>query len=530
MNSPSLLPQRVASSSLLRRALIQSLLLGVFIVTFLSFVSALVLRNVVTDAVISLHDVVPAVSWEAVERVLREQGFLDGSIFRSTLMLIGGLMLISSALLAYLLARNLTEPIRQLTTKVRRLSPGTWQFKATLKTDDEVEILDRTVADLVGRLRAVYDNLEEQIADRTRELKDQYALDRAILESVDQGVICVDTEGKVAAANPSALRMLGVSAEDVLGKRVARVVPLRAHGKTEEAEHIVDTCLRTRKDIRTTPDIHMSLERADSTLVPVLVLVTPLVVDGTPRGAVAVLQDMTQERQVDYMKSEFISLASHQLRTPLSSLRWYGELLSEEKAHMSDEQKDYVREIRSATDRMLSLLNALLHAARLEERGIEPTHSDVDLTAFMRSVGEDAKQLATPHGIHCAIRLPAAPLHAHTDPTLLGIVLQNLIGNAVKYSPKNTTVNIELLARGKNVDIVVRDEGMGIPQDEGKRIFEKFFRAKNVRRIDTDGNGLGLYISKTIVEKLGGQIAFASTEGKGTVFTVTLPVEKTTGA
>ena len=529
MNQLPLLPTRIPRGSLLRRALVQSLLQGVFIVSFLTLVSFLILRGVVSDVAIDLERTVDSAAWNGVEGVLRGYGLLDGSIFRSTLALIAGLMLLSSALLAYLLARSLTEPIRTLTGKVRQLSPGTWQFRSSLHTGDEVEVLDRTIADLTGRLKAVYDHLEDEVAQRTSQLKDQYAMDRAVLESVSQGVISVDDEGKVMAINPAALHMIGLAEEAALGKRVARILPLDSRGrKSVDAEHLVDTCLRTQRESRTTPDEHVSLERADHLLLPVLVHVTPLLVENALRGAVAVIQDMTQERQVDYMKSEFISLASHQLRTPLSSLRWYGELLSEEKSELTTDQRQYVSEIRNATSRMLNLLNALLHAARLEEQGIQPQHEDMDLTEFVCAVGEDAKQLAGQAGLRCEISLPAAPLRAFTDQTLLGIVLQNLVSNAVKYTPKGKGIRIELRVRGKEAEIAVSDEGLGIPQSEFSRVFEKFFRAANVRTVDTDGNGLGLYISKSIMEKLDGSIRFESEEGKGTTFTVVVPLKKTT--
>jgi PAS domain S-box-containing protein len=529
MHSPSILPQRTFKTSLLRRALIQSVLLGAFIVGFFGIAAFLLLYNVSQDIITGVQGNVPEDAWASVFTVLQNHGLLDGSAFRSTLVLIGVLMILCTAAIGFLLARSLTEPIRSLTTKVRHLSPGTWNFKASVRTGDEVEMLDRTVADLAGRLKAVYDHLEKEVADRTTKLKEQYALDRAVLESVGQGVICTDHDARIVAANPAALSMMGMDAASVLGKRAKSVLPLRTHpsGKGSE-EHFIERCLRTRKEVRSTPEEHANLDRRDGTVLPVLVLVAPLVVGKTLRGTVAVLQDMSQERQIEYLKSEFISLASHQLRTPLSSLRWYSELLREREKDLSADQRDYVREIASATNRMLNLLNALLHAARLEDREMEPHFADIDLREIVRASADEAKRSAAERGIACTVKLPPSAVRCTTDATLLGVILQNLLSNATKYTPKGKALRVELRHKGRHAEIMICDEGMGIPAHEAHRVFQKFFRATNVRQADTDGSGLGLYISKSIADRLGGTMQFQSEEGKGSTFTVSIPLGKTT--
>jgi two-component system sensor histidine kinase VicK len=506
--------------------IVQAGILTTFIIVLLSTVTFLLARNIVEDI---LPKAIPGLAPGAVQNVEinRDAVLRNLHLLAVSQGIIGSLCILLAVALSYLLAKQLTQPLRSLTSAVSNLKPGSWMIERSVHSGDEVEVLDRVVSDMALRLQQVYEYQEGEIQARTAELKKQYLLDRAILQNMQQGVITVDKEGLITAANPAALGMLIKKSDELLRKDILQVIDLRGHrGNPLVGEHPVTLCLSAGTPVTSLHEAHVNIQRPDGSLLPIFFAATPLLEDGKVFGAVFVFQDMSEERRLDYLKSEFISLASHQLRTPLSSVRWYVELFGEEKDKLSEEQRGYLSEMDRGLTRMVALLTALLNAAHLEGEGTKPELQTVDCVKLLRDIAADSKLLFEESTIHCTVSAPETPVELITDPTLFGIILQNLIGNAVKYSPKGSALEIGLIEKGTDAVITVTDHGMGIPKEEQGRIFEKFFRAKNVRKVDTDGNGLGLYISKTIADRLGATMTFWSDEGKGTTFTVVLPKKK----
>lgn len=476
--------------------------------------------------VFAAYRYLPDIGWGFVMTVRRSEVFAQVRSLTVLISLIGFFLLLLSGVVAVSLSRTITRPLRTLSRKVQSLRPGSWAVERTVHTGDEVELLDLVVVDMATRLRKVYESLEEVIRERTQELAKQYARDRAILENIGYAVIAVDARGFVTDANPAAVALLGTEASALYGKPVTDVVRLRAHrGDPIEAEHPVMHCLRSKTPVHPPASAHWSVQKTDQSLVPVSCSVSPLYEHGDVFGAILVLQDVSEERRLDYLKSEFITLASHQLRTPLSALRWYVELMGEESGGLSDDQKGYVKEMGVSLKRMSNLLDSLLRASQMEENGLGVSLQETDIKGLITETDEDFRSIAQEHGISFSASLPDEEVRAVTDPTLLRIVLQNLLSNATKYTAKDGHVSLVLDKKPSGFRVDVTDEGMGIPAAEQKRVFQKFFRAKNVRQMDTDGNGLGLYITKSIVERLGGAIAFKSEEGKGTTFSVEFPLQ-----
>lgn len=448
--------------------------------------------------------------------------FHDVRSLAFSVLLLSGLLVVLAVFLSNLLAGNLTGPLRELALKVHSLKPGTWTFRRTIMTGDEVETLDRVVDDLTHRLRDTYEHLEDKVAERTRQLREESALDHAILKSIEYGIIAMDREGNITEANPAACFLLGHKRDQLLGSSAASMIPL-AERHDQAREHPVQMVIQKKASWHSHPSMHLCLQKNDDTALPISLLVVPLVTEKQLFGAIAVIQDQTLERQVDYMKSEFISLASHQLRTPLSSMRWYIEMLNQEKS-CSEEQRTYIQEIDVASKRMANLIDALLHVAKLEDGGLVVEKQQTDLTPFFRRLIDNWMESSKEQGIPLTTALPEQLPFLTTDQILLEIVLQNLLTNAFKYSPTKKPITFCVTIQNDFLRISVRDQGIGIPAADRKRLFQKFFRAKNVREIDTDGTGLGLYMSKTIIENLGGSISFVSEEGKGSEFMVVLPL------
>jgi PAS domain S-box-containing protein len=448
--------------------------------------------------------------------------------FLAPLFLLLGLLVFALAVaLAYFLAKDLTSPIVSLSRRVARLGPDHWTYEIAEHMTDEVGVLDDVIADMAHRLERGYEYLQGEVEKRTRELKEQYLKDRTILTSIHHGVVVTDARGVITDVNPMAVQIMGKNRpEEILGKTVTGMLPLSSHHHSVPGEeHPVMLCLRSRTEVRPRPQEQVSVERPDHSRIPVMFVVSPLLSGAQLLGAVAVFHDVTEERKLDYMKSEFISLASHQLRTPLSTISWYLELLqTDNQEKLTTTQESYVAEMCTASQRMTLLIDALLHVSKLEGGGVAPVPQEMDIAALVRDIAEDERSLAKDHKISLELSLPGR-LMIVTDPTFAQIILHNILSNAVKYSKAGGSIAVTLGQNDAFVSITVQDTGLGIPETEQRYLFTRLFRASNATKVDTTGSGLGLYISRMLAEQLKGRISFLSTEGKGTSFTLELPLK-----
>jgi signal transduction histidine kinase len=233
---------------------------------------------------------------------------------------------------------------------------------------------------------------------------------------------------------------------------------------------------------------------------------------------------------IDKAKTEFVSLASHQLRTPLSAISWYTEmLLSGDVGPITEGQEKYLTEVYKGNQRMISLVNALLNVTRMTLGTFVLEPEMVDLVTLIHSVLLEQTPEIEKRQLHITtIFEPSIPI-IESDAKLLRMVMQNLISNAIKYTPPHGSIELSLCLdpAGKHFLFSVADTGVGIPTSQHERIFTRLFRADNVRANDTEGNGLGLYIVKAIIENSGGRVWFESEENHGSTFHVELPVGTT---
>lgn len=238
--------------------------------------------------------------------------------------------------------------------------------------------------------------------------------------------------------------------------------------------------------------------------------------------------DITEQRKVDKMKTEFISLASHQLRTPLSAIKWFMQMLFDGDAgEFTDEQLEYLRNINKSNERMIELVNGLLNISRIESGRIIIEPEETDVRALIDEVLRELKPKQEEKSISLQVDISDDVPRILIDPKLIRNVYTNLLTNAIKYTPNDGTVSLNVFVKDDNLHTVIQDTGVGIPESEQKNVFKKFFRGSNVVKMDTDGTGLGLYLVKSIIEVSGGDIRFTSEEGKGTTFEFTLPLAGT---
>ncbi|MBU1091879.1 HAMP domain-containing histidine kinase [Patescibacteria group bacterium] len=234
-----------------------------------------------------------------------------------------------------------------------------------------------------------------------------------------------------------------------------------------------------------------------------------------------------REEFVGKMKTEFISIAAHQLRTPLSSVKWILKMtLNGDVGKISTKQHDFLSKGYTANERMIHLVNDLLNVSRVEEGKFGLKVSMYDLDKVIRGVVDSFEQQLSVRNVKLEYVPSPTPLFFKFDRERIDMVLSNLMDNAIRYTPVGGKVTVSVEEREGFLGVTIKDTGAGVPEDQKDRVFSKFFRGNNVVRMQTEGTGLGLYLCKNIVEKHGGRIWFESTEGKGSSFYFTLPKNK----
>lgn len=360
--------------------------------------------------------------------------------------------------------------------------------------------------------------------------------DEAILSSIGEGLIALDKNGNVELVNRAALQSFGLSEEELLGKELSKVVNASQENgqKLPTEKRPILQVLKNGK-VATTVLLY---QRKSGVSFPARITVAPILSEGKVTGAIEVFRDITQEYALDKAKGEFVSLASHQLRTPLSAINWYAEmLLSGDAGKTNKDQTTYLREIYEGNQRMIELVNALLDVSRLELGRMANQPEPTNFVETIESVAKELQTSVVTKKLDLKKQLVSQLPLINADPKQLRIVAQNLMSNAVKYTPDKGNVDVKLrratnkevaaakLNSGDYIYFSVKDTGYGIPESQRPHIFEKLFRADNVRKMDVEGTGLGLYIVKQVVEGMGGKVWFESMESLGTTFHVVLPVK-----
>ncbi|MGY1985311.1 sensor histidine kinase [Blastococcus sp. SYSU DS0669] len=410
-----------------------------------------------------------------------------------------------------------------------------------------------TQADHIAQLQREQAALLEQVRSRADELDTASRILAAraqtmtsVIDAVtEHSIIGTDRDGTIRVWNPGAEKMLGVLRPDVVRTRsildfhlpeeLAAVAEDRACGSGLEA--LVHAAREHGSDIR-----DWTYVAADGSHRTVSVAITPRSDDrGAHAGWNFVGTDMTEARVTERMKDQFVSLISHELRTPLSSILGYLELvMDDEDQPLTDEQRQYLSTVERNAQRLLRLVGDLLFTAQVESGRFTLQPADVDLAGVVRAAEETARVAATGAGVQIVVDVPDEGLVVSGDAVRLGQACDNLVSNAVKFTPAGGEVRLvlrpmwrttggELRAdRAPGAEPVARlsvsDTGMGIPAGEQGQLFTRFFRSSTAQRNAVPGVGLGLTITKAITTAHGGRLDLVSAEGVGTTFTMTLPV------
>lgn len=392
------------------------------------------------------------------------------------------------------------------------------QESGNLKNAPAIETFINLVSVTLQRIK-----VETQLEQALNALHEEKERINTILLSIGDGVFVVDNNLKITVFNETASRISGLKAKDIIGKNFRDFLKFINEDSKKDASQFITDCISTGNVSNVSKGTVLQTVSGD--LVPVDNSAAPLKDEKNQViGCVIVFRDVTEERQVDKAKTEFVSLASHQLKSPLTAINWYCDLLLEDKEKcFSESQNKYIKEIHASSNRMVDLVNALLNVSRLELGTFIVEPQQVDIKEITKGVITEMAPLMENNKISFSENygeIKKIPL----DPKLTRIIFQNLLSNAFKYTPNGGKVDLNISIKDKNYVISVADTGYGIPKKDQGKIFTKLFRADNIRSRDVEGTGLGLYIVKSIVENSGGKIWFSSEENKGTEFFVEIPI------
>ena len=423
---------------------------------------------------------------------------------RDTMLGAVGVAILFGLLGAWFVARRVSRPLQAVTEAAGDLAAGDYSRRAPVSSNDEIGDLGRSFNEMAAQLEA-------EVATIRR---DQREL-RAILRGMVEGVVAVDTQERVVLMNEAACEILGIEEERAAKRPIwetIRIPPVLAALQAAVKKESVQTS-------------KVRLPRGGTDRI-VNLHASPLVGDGgARRGAVIVLEDATERERVESIRRDFIANASHELKTPIASVRGMVETILDDDAMEAGVRQRFLERILGQTQRLGDIVQEMLALSRLEADGARVATRAFDARGALRGVVEDVMPLAQEREVTVESTIPTEPCLVHAEPEGLRRIVGNLLDNAVKYTHRGGTVEMNARQTGDELVIEVSDNGPGIPAEKHHRIFERFYRVDEGRSRELGGTGLGLAIVKHHVQALGGRIELESAPGQGSTFRVTLRTE-----
>ena len=464
---------------------------------------------------------VPAVNWFVVTEQPEDAVFgkaREAALFSIVVSILAVLLSIAAAVF---FAGKISHPIETLHAAAQEFGKGNLSYRAAVETKDEIGDLAESFNTTAGALEKTIQSLkeEEEIVEAER---DKLSL---ILAGITNAVIAVDHGRNVVLFNRAAEILTGLPLEQALGKPIGGILALSDGTKNiDVSEYCPPKGSAGEGPVFGRENLRMVNAKGEEHFVN---MISGRLHGGESinLGCVLTLEDITREYVMERTKREFVSIAAHQLRTPLTGMSWTIEaLLSGEKGALNSGQKELAEGGLDALRRMLDLVNDLLDVSRIEEGRFGIKLSRQPLSLILSRVFSTFERTAAKKGIEFRAVMPEdlPPLDFDTDK--IELVLNNIIDNAIMYTSAGGRVTIGAERQGSEVVIHIADTGIGIPAAESERIFTKFFRSRRALSHYTDGSGLGLFVAKNIVDQHGGRITFTSKEDVGTTFSIALPI------
>ncbi|MDA3814843.1 MAG: ATP-binding protein, partial [Patescibacteria group bacterium] len=393
-------------------------------------------------------------------------------------------------------------------TEIKKLQEGLEE-----KVSERTKELERTKKSLI--------NMLEDTEDARKKVEEEKNKTSLILSNLVDPIIVVDENGCISLLNPAAKEVLGLKDDD-LGQQ--------AFANENYSMNNFQKIARKDFEVKEINEDKPEEERSEEITIQtggkeaIYKVITAKVFDKELYlGTMKIFHDLTREKAIDRMKSEFISIAAHQLRTPLSAIKWVIKMvLDGDSGKLNDEQKELLDKGYKSNERIIELVNDLLSVSRIEEGRFGYDFNMCDFQEVVNIVEDNIKNLIKKNSQKLKITKPNKIPRVYIDKERILLVLQNLVDNAIKYTPEFGKIEIIIEKKDDDfLEVAVKDNGVGIPEEDKVKLFTKFFRATNVMRMQTEGSGLGLFIARNIIEEHKGRIYVESEEGKGTKISFT---------
>lgn len=372
--------------------------------------------------------------------------------------------------------------------------------------------------------RKYFQKLLIELTNSKSKLEEYRVRTEAMINSLGEGLIVTDEQGKITTVNPYALNTLGYEAHELIGTWFPKsivAVDQRSQPISQLDRPIIHA-LTTGQAVSNT----MLYRRKDGGIIPVFITVSPILINDQPSGAIEVFRDLTEEKRLDIAKDEFVSLASHQLRTPATGVKLILAMLGAgDFGPLTPTQSKYLEKAIRSNDRQIQIIEDLLNAARVDSGKMELEFEPCDLVTIVRDAVSEHLSIIQSRQQMLQLKSPKE-LHAPIDSQKIRMVVDNLLSNASKYSAPGSKLEINIGSDDNYATLSFKDYGVGMAQDDIVKVFTKFTRLRNELSTSVGGTGLGLFLVKNIVELHNGTIIADSEEGIGSTFTVHLPMRR----
>jgi two-component system phosphate regulon sensor histidine kinase PhoR len=445
-----------------------------------------------------------------ISAVLRTSIPLDIVYFKFTNIypvIIGGgiLIIILASLIGMFISRQIGTPLLEMRNAARRFSSGNFQMKIYPPKDKEL----RSLADSLNSMAV-------QLDEKINIISEQRNTQQAVLESMKEGVIAVDYNEKIIFMNKTAEEILDIPNANHTGKSIQEVI--RVYAVHKFIKEIISTGSYTETEIVIQHDKEKVLQLSGAALYDA---------EQNKIGLLLVINDITNLKHLDTLKRDLVANVSHELKTPITTIKGFLETLREGAINEPGKAERFLDIIYKNTERLNYIVEDLLTLSRLEQGAEQKKlkYEEVNIYSILKSSAEYYEQRAKEKNIEIVI-VCSKTLTAEVDRLLIEQALGNLLDNAIKYSNKNTKIIISAACPDTMLTLAVKDEGFGIAKEHFPRLFERFYRIDKARSRDDGGTGLGLAIVKHIAQVHGGIVEVDSTPGKGSIFSITIPVKK----
>lgn len=409
--------------------------------------------------------------------------------------------------LGFFIARSITVPINDVTEKALKMSEGDFSQEVSVRSDDEI-----------GRLAEMFNLLREKLDYTLAEINSEKNKLETILKNMGDGLLAVDNEGRIILANHAAMQMLDLKQKDIEDKSYDEIV-----GKF--SENLLYENIRERS---LEGGYHEVVEKAGRAYDVRYDRYTDE--SGQDMGMIVVFQDITEQQKLENMQRDFVANVSHELKTPLTTIKSYTETLMHTEINDCSTIEHFLRIIDEETDRMSRLVRNLLQLSKLDYKQEKWFKKDTNLVNVVKTALSKVEMTAANKDQQLiSLFDPKQRIMTVIDRDRIDQVLLNVLTNAIKYTPEGGKIEVDVFSEDPMAKVVIADSGIGIAEKEIPRVFERFYRVDKARSREMGGTGLGLSIAKQIVEEHGGTIAIQSKLGEGTRVTISLPLSPTRG-